>query len=91
MTEIEVVEIIRDCVWMTLLISLPVMLVGLVVGVVISLIQALTQIQEMTLVFVPKIIAIMVAIGFFLPFMTRMMVDYGQDLGELMITVAINK
>lgn len=91
MTEIEVVEIIRDCVWMILLISLPAMLVGLVVGVVIALIQALTQIQEMTLVFVPKIVAIMVALALFLPFMTRMMVDYGQNLGGLMITVAINK
>ena len=51
------------------LVSAPLMLVGLVVGVVISLFQALTQIQEMTLVFVPKILAIFVAMLIALPFM----------------------
>jgi flagellar biosynthesis protein FliQ len=52
-----------------LIVSLPLMLVGLVIGVVVSLLQALTQIQEATLVFVPKIIAIFVALLIALPFM----------------------
>ena len=52
-----------------MLVASPLMLVGLVVGVVISLFQALTQIQEMTLVFVPKILAIFVAMLMALPFM----------------------
>ena len=51
------------------LVSAPLMLVGLAVGVAISLFQALTQIQEMTLVFVPKILAIFVAMLLVLPFM----------------------
>jgi flagellar biosynthetic protein FliQ len=51
------------------LVSAPLMLVGLAVGVVISLFQALTQIQEMTLVFVPKILAMFAAMLVALPFM----------------------
>jgi flagellar biosynthetic protein FliQ len=53
------------------LVSSPLMLVGLGVGVVISLFQALTQIQEMTLVFVPKILAIFIAMLIVLPFMAH--------------------
>jgi flagellar biosynthesis protein FliQ len=52
-----------------LLVSAPLMLVGLIVGVAISLLQALTQIQEQTLVFVPKILAIFLALLLVLPFM----------------------
>jgi flagellar biosynthetic protein FliQ len=51
------------------LVASPLMLIGLAVGVVISLFQALTQIQEMTLVFVPKILAIFIAMLIALPFM----------------------
>jgi flagellar biosynthetic protein FliQ len=53
--------------------SSPLMLIGLVVGVVISLFQALTQIQEMTLVFVPKILAIFIALLIALPFMADLL------------------
>jgi flagellar biosynthetic protein FliQ len=52
-----------------LLVASPLMLVGLIVGVAISLLQALTQIQETTLVFVPKILAIFIAMLVALPFM----------------------
>jgi flagellar biosynthesis protein FliQ len=69
MTGPEVLDIARDSIVTLLIVSLPLMLVGLVVGVVISLLQALTQIQETTLVFVPKIIAIFVALLIALPFM----------------------
>lgn len=55
----EVLDIARDAIWTMLAMSAPVMIVGLVVGVMIALLQALTQVQEMTLVFVPKIIAIL--------------------------------
>jgi flagellar biosynthetic protein FliQ len=58
MTGPEVLDVARDSIETLLLVSAPLMLVGLVVGVVISLLQALTQIQESTLVFVPKILAI---------------------------------
>jgi flagellar biosynthetic protein FliQ len=69
MTGPEVLDVARDAIWTIVLVSSPLMVVGLVVGVVISLIQALTQIQEMTLVFVPKIIAIFVTMVLALPFM----------------------
>ena len=59
----------RDAIVTLLLVSSPLMLVGLVVGVAISLFQALTQIQETTLVFVPKILAIFLALLIALPFM----------------------
>jgi len=65
----EVLDVARDAIETLLLVSAPLMLVGLIVGVVVSLFQALTQIQETTLVFVPKIIAIFVALLLALPFM----------------------
>ena len=60
MTGPEVLDVARDAILTLVLVSSPLMLVGLVVGVAISLFQALTQIQELTLVFVPKILAIFV-------------------------------
>ena len=54
----EVLDVARDAIVTLLLVSAPLMLVGLIVGVAVSLFQALTQIQESTLVFVPKILAI---------------------------------
>ena len=65
----EVLDVARDAILTLVFVSAPLMLVGLVVGVVISLFQALTQIQEQTLVFVPKIIAIFVTLLLALPFM----------------------
>jgi flagellar biosynthesis protein FliQ len=62
-------DVARDAIVTLLLVAAPMMLVGLVVGVIISLFQALTQIQETTLVFVPKIIAIFLSMLIALPFM----------------------
>ena len=72
----EVLDIARDGVWTLILVASPPMLVGLMVGVAIALVQALTQIQEMTLVFVPKIIAIFVATVVAMPFMGQAMAGY---------------
>jgi flagellar biosynthetic protein FliQ len=69
MTGLEVLDVARDTIYTLVLVSSPLMLVGLAVGVVVSLFQALTQIQEATLVFVPKIIAIFVTMLIALPFM----------------------
>ncbi|HKA72930.1 MAG TPA: flagellar biosynthesis protein FliQ [Xanthobacteraceae bacterium] len=69
MTGPEVIDVARDSIMTLVLVSAPLMLVGLAVGVAISLFQALTQIQEMTLVFVPKILAIFIAMLIALPFM----------------------
>jgi flagellar biosynthetic protein FliQ len=66
----EVLDVARDAIVTLILVASPLMLVGLIVGVAISLFQALTQIQEMTLVFVPKILAIFIAMLIALPFMS---------------------
>ncbi|HZR60672.1 MAG TPA: flagellar biosynthesis protein FliQ [Xanthobacteraceae bacterium] len=65
----EVLDVARDAIVTLLIVAAPLMLVGLIVGIAISLLQALTQIQETTLVFVPKILAIFVALLIALPFM----------------------
>ena len=73
MTGPEVLDVSRDAIVTLLKVSSPLMLVALIVGVVISLLQALTQIQESTLVFVPKILAIFLAMLVALPFMADAM------------------
>ena len=73
MSGAEVMDVGRDALWLTIQLCAPVLLVGLVVGVVIGLFQALTQIQEATLVFVPKILSIFIAIILLLPFMAATM------------------
>ncbi|GGE40725.1 flagellar biosynthesis protein FliQ [Agaricicola taiwanensis] len=69
MTGAEVMDVGRDAIVTLLIVSAPLLIISLVVGVVIALFQALTQIQEMTLAFVPKIIAVFVAMIVALPFM----------------------
>jgi flagellar biosynthetic protein FliQ len=69
MTGPEVLDVARDAILTLVLVAAPLMLVGLAVGVAISLFQALTQIQEMTLTFVPKILAMFLAMLVALPFM----------------------
>jgi flagellar biosynthetic protein FliQ len=81
MTGPEVLDIGRDAIWTLIVVSAPMMLAGLVVGVIIALIQALTQIQEQTLVFVPKILAIFITMLIALPFM-------GATMNGLMTRIA---
>jgi flagellar biosynthesis protein FliQ len=64
----------------TLLISAPMLLMGLIVGLAISIFQAVTQIQEMTLVFVPKIVAVLIALIISLPWMLNIMITYTQNI-----------
>ena len=81
MTGPEILDIAHDAIVVFLQVSMPVMVIGLVVGLVIALVQALTQIQEATLSFVPKTVAIFVALLIFLPFM-------GQAMNGLMTRIA---
>ena len=73
MGEAEVLDLARESMWVLILMTAPVMMVGLVVGLGVGLLQALTQIQEATLVFVPKILSIFIAIIILLPFMAATM------------------
>lgn len=75
-----VVGLMAEAIKLMLLISAPALIVGLVVGVAISLFQAVTQIQEMTLVFVPKIVAVMVVLVAALPWMINLLVTYTHNL-----------
>jgi flagellar biosynthesis protein FliQ len=85
-TGAAVLDIAREGIWVLILVSAPMMIVGLVVGVVIALFQALTQIQEMTLVFVPKIIAIFVTMLVSLPFMGDQMAQYMTRIADMIVT-----
>jgi flagellar biosynthetic protein FliQ len=71
MNELQALDFAREAIFTVLKIGSPIMLIALVVGLTIALFQALTQIQEMTLTFVPKIIVIFVSLLIFLPFIVE--------------------
>lgn len=85
MTGAEVLDIASDGIWVLIIVSAPMMIVGLVVGVIIALFQALTQIQEQTLVFVPKIIAIFVTMLITLPFLGATMGGFMNRVIDMII------
>ena len=87
MNEEEIIDIARRAILVTIQVSAPVMLIGLAVGVTIALVQALTQIQEITLVFVPKIIAIMLALFVFLPGMAATLIGFTEFLADEIIAL----
>ncbi|MDA3786605.1 MAG: flagellar biosynthesis protein FliQ [Deltaproteobacteria bacterium] len=82
MTPIEATSLGQNAITISLLLAAPLLLVGLVVGLAIALFQATTQIQEMTLTFVPKIAAVMIAMLFFSSWMLIELTDYTRDLFE---------
>ena len=76
MTGAAILDIARDGIVTFLKVGAPLMLVALAIGLVISLLQALTQIQEQTLIFVPKILAVFAAMLLMLPFMSDALAGY---------------
>ena len=87
MESMQILEMGQTALWVMIKISVPIMLVALVVGLVISLFQALTQIQEMTLTFVPKIIAIFVFLILFMPFIGSELYALTEKIEEQIIIV----
>lgn len=79
----QVVDIGREAIWVLVKISAPLMLTALIVGLAVSLFQALTQIQEMTLTFVPKILAIFMVLILVMPFMLQSLIDFNTELYTL--------
>jgi flagellar biosynthetic protein FliQ len=73
-------ELIRDTLLMALFISAPMLGIGLVVGIIISLVQAVTQIQEQTLTFVPKIVAMVSAAIILMPWMSHRLMSYATEM-----------
>jgi flagellar biosynthetic protein FliQ len=80
MTADQVLDVAREAIFVLIKLGAPIMVVALVVGVAVALLQALTQMQEMTLSFVPKLLAIFLTTLLALPFMTATLVGFGEDL-----------
>ncbi len=84
----EVLDVARDAIFTLLLVASPIMGVGLAVGLIIALIQALTSIQEMTLVFVPKIFAIFLALLVFMPFMIQNLTSFMDRIAQRIVSLS---
>jgi len=80
MSGTDVLDVGRSAIWLTLQLCAPILLVGLVVGVALGFFQALTQIQEQTLTFAPKILAVFIALLLFLPMMGALMASFMQQI-----------
>ncbi len=87
MEQQELLDLINESIVLTIQLSAPIMIIGLVVGVIVALFQALTQIQEMTLVFVPKILAIFAALYLLLPFMTAALIQFMQQIADRIVGI----
>lgn len=87
MNETEVLEVAQRALLIAIEVGAPILLIGLVVGVTIALVQALTQVQEITLVFVPKILAILLSMFFFLPVMMRTLMVFMEELADKIVSL----
>jgi flagellar biosynthetic protein FliQ len=87
MTEADVLDVARDAMMTMLLISAPMLIIGLVVGLIISVFQTLTHIQEMTLTFIPKILSIFAALILFMPWMLRELIEFTQRVMDKIVAL----
>jgi len=83
MTELLVTKILRDSLMTVMLVSAPVLGIGMLVGLIVSIFQTTTSIQEQTLTFVPKMIAIFVTIMLFGSWMIRVLINYTNNIYAL--------
>jgi flagellar biosynthetic protein FliQ len=74
------IDLGREAIWMTLLVSAPVLLAGMAVALIVGLAQALTQIQEQTVAFVPKLVIMILGLSLCLPWLVTRMIEYTQEL-----------
>jgi flagellar biosynthetic protein FliQ len=87
MTPQTVIEIGREALLVTLLVSSPLLLCALLIGLTVSIFQAITQINEMTLTYVPKILAVSAALLLFLPWIITKLTDFTRHMFELIPTL----
>lgn len=80
MTQAMVLDILRNAFITILKVSMPVLLIAMVVGLVVSLLQAVTQIQEQTLSFVPKILSVIIALFLFGNYMLKTLIEFAENL-----------
>jgi flagellar biosynthesis protein FliQ len=85
MTEAELLDIAREGIWTMIKVAAPVLLTGMAVGVALALFQSVTQLQEQTLTFVPKILAVFASLIIFLPFMINTLSDFWRTIMDRMI------
>ncbi len=83
----EVLEVLRDSIYVLVIISAPIMITALVVGLIIAIIQALTQIQEATLTFVPKVLAMLLVLVLSMPFMIEQLTGLNNRLFEKIVHI----
>ena len=74
------IDLGRRTFMMALIIALPLLTVGLIVGVLVSILQAVTQVQEMTLTFVPKIVAMVIAAAVFMPWIVTKLMNFAAEM-----------
>ncbi len=87
MNAADVMEVSREAVVVMLKVGSPVLLLALTVGLIVSLFQALTQMQEMTLTFVPKALVIFLSLMLFLPFMLGVLVTFTESLVDRIVAL----
>jgi len=87
MSQGEILTIMQQAIYTILKVSAPMLLAGLIIGLIISIFQAMTQINEQTLVFVPKILGVLLALVFFGSWMLTTLVEFTQKLFESISTL----
>lgn len=87
MNDSDVIALMRDGLWITLLVGGPLMATALVVGLIVSLFQALTQVNEASLIFVPKLLAVAGAAALTAPFIGRTLGDFTQLLFDRIVAI----
>jgi flagellar biosynthetic protein FliQ len=88
MNEAIIVDITRDAIFTLVKMVAPMLLIAMTIGLIVGIFQALTQIQEMTLAFVPKIIAVFVSLIFLLPFMIGEITEFSQHMYDRIISLS---
>ena len=90
MNEAEVIQICREAIIVMLKISAPLLLTGLVVGIIISLVQTITQIQEMTLTFIPKMVLVFAVTIWLFPYMMATLGGFTHSLTDRIVQIGMN-
>jgi len=87
MNDVTVLEVGKDAIYTLLLVVGPLLMIAMIVGLLISLVQTLTQIQEMTLVFVPKILVVFISLILLLPFMIEQLRTFSAGLFDRIVAL----
>jgi flagellar biosynthesis protein FliQ len=87
MTEAAFIDLLQHALWLILMLGAPILMVNLIVGIGISIFQAVTQIQEATLSFVPKLLCSFLCLVVLGPWMTRMIISYGEEIFQQLVVI----